>query len=156
MKEIKMSNGKVMLVDDGDYNLMSRFHWSWFKSRNTYYAQADVGGKCRILAHRLLLGARLGELTDHIDGNGLNNQRSNTRLCSRSQNCQNTKRRIDNSSGYRGVHRLAKGFVARIRVDGKRHYLGYFIMAIDAARAYDLAAKKYHGDYASLNFKEGK
>lgn len=156
MKEIKMSKGKVMLIDDSDYGLMSRFAWSWFKSRNTYYASTDIGGRCRILAHRLILGAKQGQLTDHIDGDGLNNQRSNIRLCSRSQNCQHTKIRMDNRTGYRGVHKLAKGFVAKIRSNGERHYLGYFPTAIEAAQVYDIAARKYHGDYASLNFMVGK
>ncbi len=156
MREIALSQGKKMLIADQDYDLVSRYRWSWFKHRNTYYAQTDMGNKRRILAHRLILGPTSKQFVDHVDFNGLNNIRSNLRLCSWPQNCQHASCRRDNSSGYRGVHKLAKGFVARIRVNGKRLYLGYFPSALAAAKAYDNAAKQYHGEYASLNFVEGK
>jgi len=152
MKEVAITRGQIMLVDDCDYAFVEPFHWIYAHSTNTGYAQASIGGNI-VGAHRYILGYP-NSCIDHIDGNGLNNQRSNLRVCSWAQNAQHCHKRADNQSGYRGVSKQRNGWVANIRHDGIKHYLGYYHSAILAALVYDEAAKKYHRDFASLNFKE--
>lgn len=157
MKIIKLSRDMKMMVDDEDFETLSRFRWSWSKSRSTHYATADIGERKRVLAHRLILGFPPKNVyVDHIDMNGLNNQKSNLRKCTRNQNCQYARKRKDNTSGYRGVNFHRGYYIARIRVNCKRYYIGNFKTAEEAARAYDREAKKHHKQFASLNFKEGR
>ncbi len=109
--------------------------------------------------HRQIMGVTNEKCdVDHKDRNGLNNQRSNLRICSRSNNSKNRTSRKNSSSKYLGVHfHKQKGknskWVAQIFVDGAPIYLGRFTIEADAARCYDVAALKYHGEFANLNFK---
>jgi len=93
---------------------------------------------------------------DHEDRNYLNNQRSNLRLATKSQNQANSNLRIDSTSGYKGVtwHVRIMRWQAKIQVRKTRIFLGYFKTPEEAARAYDKAAKRYFGEFANLNFKE--
>jgi len=161
MKKITANKGLSILVDDKDFDKVSDRHWCCFPARGTYYAMAQnrkSGVRTHVLMHRLILTAPRNLLIDHINGNGLDNRRENLRLCTNSQNCQNARMRKHNKSGYRGVHwnERDKGFYARIGVNGKRIWIGFFKAAEDAAKAYDKAAIKYHGDFARLNFAEGR
>ena len=103
--------------------------------------------------YREIVGAGSGQVVDHKDGDGLNNTRENLRVCSRSDNEHN--RRIDtkNSSGFKGVYfnKPMKKWMARISINNKRMYLGCYDNKVDAARAYDKAAKKHFGEFARLN-----
>lgn len=101
-----------------------------------------------IVAERLGLSGQV----DHIDTNGLNNQRSNLRLA-RGQNAKNRKLYINNTSGYKGVHwrKDRNTWVAMITVNGNVIYLGSSRDKIEAARMYNTAARKYHGEFAHLN-----
>jgi hypothetical protein len=103
------------------------------------------------------MGEPEGLQVDHEDGNGLNNQRSNLRIASPTQNQGNARRRKDNTSGYKGVswYRRTNKWKAHIRVDKKLRHLGYFIDLTDAARAYDAAALEHFGEFAHLNFPGG-
>lgn len=167
MREIKLSqrNKKsknrnlVALVDDEDYEYLNQWNWSGEKHRNTFYAhRVDTTGekKIKIKMHRLIANvAGTKVLIDHIDGNGLNNCKSNIRVCTSSQNSMNRKKYGNKSSLFKGVnlHRQGK-WVASIGLGNrKRKYLGWFELEVDAAKAYDEAAKKYFGEYANLNFK---
>lgn len=104
--------------------------------------------------HRFIMDAPKGQQVDHINGNKLDNRKSNLRICSHSENLRNQRKPKDNKSGFKGVswHKGAKRWCAEIRSNGKRHHLGYFDTAEDAAKAYDIAATLIHGDYARLNF----
>lgn len=157
MKEINMKHDRKMLVDDEDYPLLNRFNWWAFKSRYTYYAQARIGGKM-VLVHRLIMPARKNQIIDHKDNNGLNNQKNNLRVCSFSQNNQNSKNREHNTSGFRGVHynRRDKMYYCRIGNKGKRLFVGCFKDSTEAAKAYDVKAKELHGQFCKLNFPEGR
>jgi hypothetical protein len=91
---------------------------------------------------------------DHIDHNGLNNTKRNLRLCTKQQNAINQRPRKDGSSKYKGVcwHKRNKKWQARIHHSGRYYHLGTFKSQRAAALAYDSAARKYHGDFACLNF----
>jgi hypothetical protein len=95
-------------------------------------------------------------LIDHINHNGLDNRKANLRLATPAQNSRNRRPVGRGSSQYKGVsYRKTDGvFIADIRAGRKRIYLGCFKREIEAAKAYDTAAKKYHGEFASLNFKD--
>jgi len=92
---------------------------------------------------------------DHIDHDGLNNQKSNLRNCTRSENAQNQRHYA--SSDYQGTswHKRSRKFRSQIGVKGNRIHLGFFNSEIDAAKAYDKAALKYYGEYAKTNFNLG-
>lgn len=150
MKEILLTQGKVTLVDDSDYEELSRFKWYYdrgYAGRSTY----TNGNQKKILMHRQILNAPLGLEVDHADGNKLNNQRSNIRICTRSQNAMNMPRQANNTSGFKGVHfdKHANKFRAMIRINTKNKHIGHFKNVEDAAIAYNDAAKKYHGEFAN-------
>lgn len=159
MREIPLTQGKTALVDDGDFDLVSRFKWQAAKAPRTWYAhRVEYGGKRKKTEsmHRLILDAPLGMLVDHINGNGLDNRRDNLRLATKGQNNYNTRLRRDNATGYKGVKRNCLRWVARIRIDRRLIHLGSFSTKEDAARAYDSAARRHFGEFAKLNFPDSK
>ena len=93
---------------------------------------------------------------DHINGDKLDNRKENLRVCTHRENGKNQKISINNTSGYKGVFANHKNWQAVIGVDGKPIYLGTYPSPEKAAEAYDVAAKKYHGDFANLNFKNNE
>ena len=155
MREVVLHNSSLRaIIDDEDYELVSQHKWYALKGHNTMYAEAshpNSGGK--VLMHRLIL--KPGELhVDHIDNNGLNNQRSNLRFATTSQNQMNARKQLDTTSKYKGVHycKREKRWQARIAINGlPRRSLGYFSTEVEAAQAYNLAASKLFGEYAKLN-----
>lgn len=154
MREIALTRGRVALVDDEDYARVACYRWH----AGAGYAQRSVlvNGKRRTeFMHRFILGAVPGEITDHIDGDGYNNQRTNLRPCTHGENCRNArKQRTGNSSRYKGVcwHKQIGRWVAFICCDNKSEYLGTFTSEVDAAIAYDAAAQRLHGEFARLNY----
>jgi len=158
MREIVLHNSSLRaIVDDEDYELVSQYKWYALRSAHTqavWYAEASYpnsGGK--VLMHRLIL--KPGKLhVDHIDNNGLNNQRSNLRFATTSQNQMNARKQSDTTSKYKGVHycKREKRWQARIAINGSpRRSLGYFSTEEEAAQAYNLAASNLFGEYAKLN-----
>jgi hypothetical protein len=153
MKEIKLTRGLVAMVDDEDYDYVNQWKWQARKCRDkTYYAIRSINTKGVITAdimHRIIMKTPVGMQVDHIDHNGLNNQKSNLRNCTQSQNSSN--RTAYGKSKYLGVHIRENGkYRASIRRENKRKDLGTFKNEIDAAIAYDRAALAY-GEYANLN-----
>lgn len=121
------------------------------------YAAGNVEGR-RVLLHRVLLGIDgTFALTDHRNMVRLDNRRQNLRVATRAQNGWNRPKRRDNVSGYKGVYRCTTTNLwrAEIAANKKRHKLGRFAFPEDAAKAYDAAALRLHGEFARLNFKEG-
>jgi len=148
MKKIKLSQNKVTLVDDEDYEFLSKWRWYATKAGRTYYARRTLysDGKRRPLyMHRLILGSRVGEEVDHKDGDGLNNQRSNLRSCTCSQNAANSVR--NSKTGYRGVCKYWNKW--RVIIGGI--HLGLYDTPKEAAKAYNEAAIEKYGEFARLN-----
>lgn len=151
----------VALVDDEDFWVLNKYKWHTYKSRKKYIYAARrmyLAGKRKfVLMHReILCPLNSKDICDHKDGNGLNNQRSNLRLCLNAENVRNQKRRKDNSSGFKGVYwsKVANKWQSYIKFNNKRIHLGLFECKVKAAKAYDMAAKKHHGEFAKLNFPE--
>ena len=154
-KEIELRPGFTVIIDDADYERVSKFRWNLHKTPKNYYAyrnERNGSWRRRQLIHHFLLGTETSDtLIDHVNGNGLDNRRENLRICSKKENCRNTPKRCNNTSGYKGVGKCGKKWRAMIGVDGKRTHLGVFENIIDAVKAYNDAAIKYHGEFARLN-----
>ncbi len=155
-KEIKLTQGKVALVDDADYEYLSQWQWCALKAPNTFYAvrnsSMSTGKRSTIYMHQVLCGKG----ADHVDGNGINNTRGNLRLATHAQNMRNSRIPKNNSSGFKGVtwDKQHKKWRAQIQVNGRTQYLGLFAGPEEAGSAYDAAARELHGDYARLNFEQ--
>lgn len=160
MKQIPLTQGQFALVDDEDFEYLNQFKWYADKRSHTYYANTHIYKNQKntvVSMHRIILGLTDSKIQgDHKDKNGLNNQRYNLRVCTCAQNQRNKKAREGGSSKYIGVHWHKKGnkWQSRIKMDGNQISLGLFTDEIEAAKAYDKAAKFYHQEFASLNFKE--
>lgn len=159
MKELKITKGKIVLIDDEDFEKVSQYNWISREGRNTSYAKAHIGSwKDRkfIHLHNLIMNTPAGCIVDHLDHNGLNNQKSNLRLCTNSQNSKN--RTSWGKSKYLGVSpRRQKDKIswkAEINSENKRKYLGVFESEEAAANAYNVAALELNGKYANLNIIE--
>ncbi len=154
MKEIKLTQGKVALVDDEDYEYLNQWKWCAHHKTTNWYAvknSCTINGTYGItFMHRLILNADQSKEVDHIDQDGLNNQKVNLRLCTGRQNKSN--RKAYNNRKYKGTDRNFNKYIAHINYMGKKIHLGTFKTEEQAALAYDKAAIRYHGEYASLNF----
>jgi hypothetical protein len=162
VKEIPLTKGFVALVDDHDYEaLMSLGKWQAKVEAHATYAfhrfLARDGQKHNWGMHAVIMGTRGNKIVvDHIDGNGLNNQRSNLRRATQTQNHGNSRKRSDAlHSSFRGVTKNGKYWRAIIRANNVRRNIGYFPTAEAAARAYDQAAIELFGEFANLNFPKG-
>src|SRR5262245_20120322 len=148
MIEVPLTHGKVALIDDEDAErvLLYKWHAVQCKSGNWYARHTKYLGNRRYertRMHRLILNAPAGMDVDHKNGNGLDNRRDNLRLATDRQNALNQRRRSDNTSGYMGVVRSGKRWLAQIHVGDKSIVLGRFHEPEDAARAYDSAAREH-------------
>ena len=154
MKEIELNTGEITLVDDEDFERLTKYSWwAHLRRKGTSNARAKIKGKDTLM-HRFIMNAQKGQIIDHIDRNPLNNQKSNLRFCSNSQNLLNRGTNENNTTGFKGVAWLKrfKKFRAQITINGKKKWLGCFDSAIEAAKAYDEAVLEYHGEFAWLNF----
>lgn len=159
--EIPLSQGLVTIIDARDFALICNHKWYASKGGNTQYAVTNIyredRSRGRLALHRVLMDAPAGMDVDHIDGDGLNNRRSNLRLATRSQNIYNKPANRGGTSKFKGVHwnpKLNK-WRASVTIKGVKTNIGCFVDEADAARAYDVKARELFGEYARLNFPEG-
>lgn len=175
MREIKLSKGKIALVDDEDFDSLNKWKWqatfnkgNWYAMRCVYFKKGtffkDKGKRTNISMHRQIMNINDGKIKiDHADRNSLNNQKNNLRKSTSSQN--NANRKSTGASKYLGVSLQTdnrrgysvKHWRAGIKKDNKKYNLGEFPYTacgeLLAAVMYDIKASQFHKEYANLNFK---
>ena len=158
MKQIPLTRGYVALVDDADYEAMRQHKWQvMVGQRGNLYAARSItvspGKQRTAFMHQQIMRPETGYSVDHVDGNGLNNQRANLRACTHKQNCANRRPSHGKSSRFKGASWVVRDQVwrANIYVDGKTKCLGEYHSETDAAQAYNRAARELYGEYARLN-----
>ena len=147
MREIAIVEGGVALIDDEDFERVSQF--KWHRSDNGYAVANHKN--CKIRMHRLVMGAVGDQIVDHKNRDKLDNQKDNLRITDRSGNGCNRVANLNRGSAYKGVYKNAGKYEARIKVNAKPYYLGRYSTPEEAAKAYNEAAKKLHGEMAYLN-----
>jgi hypothetical protein len=163
MKEIKLTRGLFAIVDDENYEELNKYKWKAKKDNKTFYAirnKLTPEGK-EVIMHRQVAGCKTGEIVDHIDRNGLNNQKSNLRKCSMAENVRNSRKSsLGKSSIFKGVSRSwtrTKGkkyyYLRSIVYSGEDRYVKYFKDGDfeNAARWYDKKATEIFGEFACTN-----
>jgi len=163
-RKIPLGQGHFAIVEPLDYYRLKNLHWYISGNGKEFYAFRNIiigPGKTKMISmHRELMDFPKGLLVDHQNGITLDNRKANLRIATHFENaCNRPKIRSKTSSQYIGVYfekRTAR-YTVKIRINnGKRLWLGRFTSELDAAKAYDLAAVKYHGDFARLNFPDNK
>lgn len=160
MKKIPLTQDQFAIVDDADYEWLSQFKWCADKRVRTFYvirSQRIKGKNFFIYMHRLILGLERDDKreADHVNGDGLDNRRSNLRIVTHRQNLWNLSAQSERgSSRFKGVswYKRDKKWRSGIRYNDQLIHLGYFDDEIDAAKAYDVKAKELFGEFARLNF----
>lgn len=156
MAEIELLHGEIVVVDEADVPLVQRFKWRAIYEGRCVYAfrgcRLPSGQKTTQRMHTLITGR---SMVDHINGNGLDNRRSNLRPATNQMNQGNRRKaKLATSSPFKGVcwNKTARQWQAAIGMFGRRKYLGIFTDPADAARVYDAAARDFFGEFAALNF----
>ena len=156
MKEIKLTRGKIALVDDSDYEWLNQWKWYASPSGKLFYAERMLprgsGKRQRIKMHQAIMGMKG---VDHKNGNGCDNQRGNMRTCTHQQNCMNRRKQAGCAFKHKGVfhdrRRKTRPYGSQIRINYKLRFLGYFATQEESALAYNKAATKLFGEFARIN-----
>lgn len=152
---VALTQGKFALVDEADFERVNAVPWKY----NRATGRAVRGKQTTVQMSRFIVGAAEDVDVDHINGDRLDNRRTNLRVATHQQNLCNRPVHAQNASGFKGVgpwthsgKYRAPVWRARIKVNGKRISIGTYPTAEAAARAYDDAARLHHGEFARLNF----
>lgn len=164
MADIPLTQGKVAIVDDEDYSELVQYKWCagcfdgiWYALRYSKEEYEKAGRRSvLVFMHRQIMKAEKGRQIDHKDGNGLNNQKENLRFSTQQQNVFNQKPTGRGTSKYKGVSwaKTMHRWYAGIKFNGRSKNLGFYNNEVDAAEAYDTAAKELFGEFARTNFPE--
>lgn len=151
MKLIPLTQGKFAIVDDEDFDLLNQ--WKWGYTHGYARRTGSRPEQQHIYMHRIILKVGVGQMVDHKNTDSLDNRKENLRLCTKSSNGMNRGKNKNNTSGYKGVelatdHKRRKPWSARIGFQGKQIKLGSFSTPQEASIAYNVAAMKYHKEYA--------
>lgn len=153
MKTINLTKGKIVSVDDTDFDWLNQ--WKWCVSSEGYAKRANhINNRwITVYMHRAILGVENDVTVDHIDGNPLNNCRINLRKATNKENCRNQKLSMASHTGLKGVcwDKTRNKWLSHIKVDGKFISLGRFTCPVLAAQYYDAACVKYFGCFAKTN-----
>lgn len=146
MKYIQLANGRQVKVDDQDYEELKKFNWHLSNG----YACRHTGGDTdkRVYMHREILETPAGLVTDHINGDKLDNRRANLRVATIAQNAMNYARKSGSMNPYKGVTIRPRSGLWRARL--RQTTIGYFKTPEDAKRAYDEMAREQYGDFAYI------
>lgn len=165
MKEIPLTQGKIALVDDQDYDELMKYKWCADKVREKWYATRGVWDPMtkttrKVRMHQVIMKDAYNEhrqYTDHINTDTLDNRRCNLRVCTNSENMRNCRKK-NNTSGYHGVSwdKSKKKWVAQIGFQWLHIFIGRYNDIKEAGRAVDKKAKELYGEYALLNFPGGE
>jgi hypothetical protein len=155
VKYIPLTKGKFAIVDKEDFEKLNKYKWqasicSWGA---TFYATHGIRHKTGLRMHRVIMGAKPGQVVDHINHDCLDNRKANLRVCSQTDNAKNRLVSRNNKCGYKGICwcKRYKKWEATIYINGKNKWLGYFSNVRNAVIAYNDAARKHHGEFAYLN-----
>lgn len=150
MKEIELSSGQTALVDDEDFELLSKHRWYLTKKGYAYRSHRANGQPRTMRMHRQILGAPPDKQVDHINGNRLDNRKANLRLVTSQQNRMNSKKRANSRSGLKGViwDATHSRWLAAVTLNGNRYNLGVFPTPEAAHEAYKAKAKELFGEFA--------
>lgn len=156
MREIKLTQGKEVKVSKSDFEKVSEYSWAF--SASTGYAvrkgRKNLKEPMTVHMHRFIMNAKPGEQIDHINGDKLDNRKSNLRIANCQKNAFNHKKPdVKSTSQYKGVlkRKRSKNWEARIKFNYKIVYLGSYKNEIDGAKAYNEAAKRLFREFAALN-----
>lgn len=150
-------HGIEFLVSEEDYQDVIEVDWRVSGGKPFLYIQGTYKSKAEtksVSLHRVLTGALPGELVDHINGNTLDNRRSNLRICTRAQNSMNSSKKYKKKTAtHKGVHwnKQKKKWKAEIRINYKKQHLGFYLTQEEAALAYNKKAIELFGEFARLN-----
>jgi hypothetical protein len=155
MAQLRLSNGDTALIDDEDLDRVKHRTWHRHFSRGRYSRvvttfKNENGKTSYVMLHRLVFNAQKGQIVDHINGNTLDNRKSNLRIVTPGQSMCN--RGADGGRRFKGITYAVGKYQACISHEGKDYYLGRFTTAEEAARAYDRKAMELHGEFARLNY----
>lgn len=147
---IALTQGQNAIVDVQDFSWLSQWNWHarWNERTRSFYAVRREGRQ-QLRMHRVIIGCKNA---DHKNHDTLDNRKENLRKCTVAQNARNKRMRILGVSGFKGVGKHKSKWQARICLNYKPIFLGLFNSPVEAAHAYDVAARKYHGAFAHLNF----
>lgn len=148
-KLIPLTRGKFALIDSDDCDRVAETNWHFHHSG---YALRHRNNEKKQYMHRFIMGEPVGFLVDHINGNKLDNRKSNLRICTVHQNQMNQHVRARGTSHYKGVRLRQSGrWAAYIKAWNKTYWLGTYDTEIEAAMAYNEKARELHGEFANIN-----